>query len=194
MTSVDRSNYHANPEKYSDSPDLIGFNATISAPHMHAFALESMLPYLKPDSRVLDVGSGSGYLSACIASLLGENGVVVGIDHIPGLVEQSMKNVRRDGKEEWLKSGKLQLLIGDGYQGYEKLKPYDVIHVGAAAKEIPKALVDQLALGGILIIPVGHYQQFMTLITKDQDGKLREKKSLAVRYVPLTSADEQLRE
>lgn len=119
---ADRKNYIDSSQvtmAYSDQPLGIGHNATISAPHMHALALELMVPKLQADTqkplKVLDVGSGSGYLSVVIALMLKANGngssnsKVVGIDHIPELVSDSIANVRRDGNGDLLDSGKLVL-------------------------------------------------------------------------------------
>ena len=107
MKAVDRGFYvvkgTGNP--YVDSPQGIGFGATISAPHMHAHCLEVLRPWLKPDARVLDVGSGTGYLTALFAQFVGEKGLVVGVDHIPDLVSQSEKNLRADGKARLLDDG-----------------------------------------------------------------------------------------
>ena len=86
MRKVDRKNYVPRPsDAYQDSPQSIGFGATISAPHMHAHACENLLGFLKPGSKVLDVGCGSGYLLGIFHQLVQPRGVVVGIDHIQGL-------------------------------------------------------------------------------------------------------------
>merc|ERR1712013_649494 len=97
MLSVDRGNY-VSSSPYQDAPQRIGYNITISAPHMHGHALELLKDHLRPGCSALDVGSGSGYLTACMAVMVGETGSVVGIDHVPDLVEESKQNLRRDGK------------------------------------------------------------------------------------------------
>jgi protein-L-isoaspartate(D-aspartate) O-methyltransferase len=142
MLAVDRGNYSRN-NPYMDAPQGIGYGVTISAPHMHAHALELLKDKLMHGDRALDVGSGSGYLTACMAIMLGEKGIAVGIDHIPELVEMSVHNIEKD-QPELLQSGQLRLLLGDGRQGYPDLGPYDAIHVGAAAPVLPQPLVDQL--------------------------------------------------
>ena len=157
MKAVDRGFYvvkgTGNP--YVDSPQGIGFGATISAPHMHAHCLEVLRPWLKPDARVLDVGSGTGYLTALFAQFVGEKGLVVGVDHIPDLVSQSEKNLRADGKARLLDDGVVALAAADGRLGDpEDRGPFDAIHVGAAAA-LPQALVDQLAPGGPAGVPGG---------------------------------------
>ena len=94
MLMVDRGNY-INHNAYMDSPQALGYNITISAPHMHAHALELLRDKLRPGMRALDVGSGSGYLTACMALMVGDRGVAVGIDHIPDLVDLSRANLQK---------------------------------------------------------------------------------------------------
>ena len=134
---------------YDDSPQSIGYAATISAPHMHASACESLLSFLNPGSKVLDIGSGSGYLTHVLAELVKPNGKVVGIDHIQGLVDMATINMGKseEGKS-LLQSGVAKFVKGDGRLGYQEEAPYDAIHVGAAAAEHHASLVDQLKAPG----------------------------------------------
>ena len=104
MLAVDRGRY-VEHRAYEDAPQRIGFNITISAPHMHAHALELLKDTLQPGCRALDVGSGSGYLTACMALMVGTTGKIVGIDHIPELIELSKRNLKDDGHREKLDSG-----------------------------------------------------------------------------------------
>ncbi|MCJ1322387.1 hypothetical protein MMC15_007735 [Xylographa vitiligo] len=148
MLNVDRAHYA--PElPYQDSPQSIGMSATISAPHMHASASESLLPFLHPNSRVLDVGSGSGYLTHVLANLIEPHGKVIGLDHIQGLVDLANRNIGRsvEGKE-LLTSGRVQFVKADGRKGWPEGGPYDAIHVGAAAVEAHGSLVEQLKAPG----------------------------------------------
>ncbi|KAH8103032.1 protein-L-isoaspartate O-methyltransferase [Cristinia sonorae] len=187
MKQVDRANYVLNKHHaYEDSPQPIGYEATISAPHMHAHAAENLQAFLKPGSNVLDVGSGSGYLSAVLHHLVGPSGKVVGIDHVPELVDRSVKNLKADGLGEQLASGSIVMIAGDGRQGYAEGAPYDAIHVGAAAPHMPQALVDQLASPGRMFIPVGDSQQAVYQVDKDQDGNVTQQRLFGVMYVPLT--------
>ena len=152
-SQVDRGHY--SPRfPYEDSPQTIGYeasiaDATISAPHMHAAAAESLLPYLHRGATVLDVGSGSGYLTHVLANLVAPNGQVVGVDHIQGLVNLAEENMRKSEKgKELLGSGRVKFVKADGRLGWKEGAPYDAIHVGAAAAEAHEALIEQLKAPG----------------------------------------------
>ena len=98
--------------------------------------MELLKSHLKPGNRVLDIGSGSGFLTACFANLVRPNGKVIGVDHIPELIQLSESNVRKH-HPELLDSGILEFVIGDGRSGLQRAGPYHAIHVGAAAKTVP---------------------------------------------------------
>ncbi|XP_055524319.1 protein-L-isoaspartate(D-aspartate) O-methyltransferase [Wyeomyia smithii] len=192
MTATDRKFYIAsNLNPYVDSPQRIGHGATISAPHMHAYALELLENHLKADSKVLDVGSGSGYLTACFARYIlrheNSTGIVVGIEHHPKLVELGKNNIKADD-ETLIDTGKVILIEGDGRQGCKEYAPYDCIHVGAAAPETPQELINQLKPGGRLIVPVGPDggTQYLEQYDKDGNGKVSKTRLMGVMYVPLT--------
>jgi len=195
MLKIDRGDF-CPKDPYVDSPQPIGYGATISAPHMHAEALERLQDHLQPGMSVLDVGSGSGYLTTCMAYMVGENGKCVGIEHIKDLVDLSVKNISKN-HADILKSKQLQILNGDGRKGYKDESPYDCIHVGAAAQpEVPKVLCEQLKSGGCMVIPVEEEngEQIFRKYTKSKDGKeITSEDLVAVRYVPLTSAEKQIK-
>jgi len=189
MLGVDRAHY-APSKPYNDSPQSIGHRATISAPHMHASACESLLPFLNPGSKILDIGSGSGYLTHVLAELVKPGGTVIGIDHIQALTDLANSNMKKskEGKE-LLESGTVKFVTGDGRKGYPDGAPYDAIHVGAAAAEHHVALTDQLKAPGRLFGPVEEgWMQYIFVINKKEDGSLERQKLYGVQYVPLTDA------
>ncbi|GMH32929.1 hypothetical protein BSKO_00763 [Bryopsis sp. KO-2023] len=198
MKSVDRGLFVPRKESaYQDAPVPIGFGATISAPHMHAHCLELLAEVLKPGARVLDVGSGSGYLTAVMAYMVrdGDKGRVLGVEHVTELVKRSTQCVEQlEFAKEMMETGNLKIIKGDGQIGYSECAPYDCIHVGAAAPEVPQPLVDQLKVGGRLLIPVGPKgtMQNLTMVVRALDGSVQSKEIMEVVYVPLTSLSNQL--
>ena len=98
--------------------------------------MEILEDNLVPGGRALDVGSGSGYLTTCMALMLGPNGTAVGIEHMPQLQELAKKNINSD-HPELLINNQIELIVGDGRLGYPPKAPYNAIHVGAAAPDVP---------------------------------------------------------
>ncbi|KAL2862903.1 protein-L-isoaspartate O-methyltransferase [Aspergillus lucknowensis] len=207
MMAVDRAHY-APSRPYSDSPQPIGHGATISAPHMHGHACEYLINYLRPGSRVLDIGSGSGYLTHVFANLVvdvssseGLRGQVIGVDHIQGLVDLASHNMRKseDGRK-LLESERVKFFKADGRRGWPEGAPYDAIHVGAAAQELHPLLVEQLRAPGRMFIPVNAEAeqgslagvfgggQYIWVVDKKEDGSVHKEKVFQVSYVPLTDA------
>ena len=187
MQSVDRklfvlSQFHGSA--YEDRPLPIGYDVTISAPHMHAMMLDLMAPHLGPGTSALDVGSGSGYIVACMAKM---GAMAFGIEHIKELIPRSIESIK-----EALSDEPFEIKEGDGRLGWAEHGPYDVIHVGAAAQpEVVDVLMKQLKPSGVLIIPVdlGEYRgQSLFEYSFDNEGKKVEKHICDVAFVPLTNA------
>jgi protein-L-isoaspartate(D-aspartate) O-methyltransferase len=191
MLSTDRGDYapsNSGKAAYEDSPLPIGMSATISAPHMHAHALDLLADRLVSGARVLDIGCGSGYVASCMARMVGAEGLVIGIDHLKPLVDLALENIRKtDG--DLLDSGQLVVLHGDGWKGCPQDTLFDCIHVGAAAETIPTALMEQLNHGGRMVIPVGKQSQYFYQIDRKADGEYIKTQLMPVRYVPLAKTD-----
>ncbi len=168
---------HLRARAYVDVPLPIGHGQTISAPSMIAIMLEAL--NLGVGQKVLEVGAGSGYNAALVYELVRKR--VFTVERIPELVDFARSNLEATGY-----SGKVEVVLGDGTLGYEEEKPYDRILVTAGAPDIPQPLVDQLADGGIVGIPVGKYQAFQEFVTVTKMGNNLKRRSYGgCAFVPL---------
>jgi protein-L-isoaspartate(D-aspartate) O-methyltransferase len=159
---------------YEDSALPIGFHQTASQPSLQALYLKVL--NLRVTDRVLEIGTGSGYLTALLAQLAGH---VYSVERIHEL------SVRARAALDQLRITNVALLVGDGTVGWSRYAPYDAILVSAAAPAIPNALVDQLAVGGRMLIPLGDREmQMLTLVTKTENGLSTEEVGDCV-FVPL---------
>src|SRR5213079_381407 len=160
---------------YEDGPLPIGYDQTISQPYIVAFMTEKLQP--KPDHRVLEVGTGSGYQAAVLAELVAD---VYTIEIVEPLAKNAEATLQR------LDYKNVHLKVGDGYQGLPEEAPFDAIIVTCAPDHVPQQLTDQLKDGGRMVIPVGErFAQQLYLLEK-QNGRLRESAVLPVRFVPMT--------
>jgi protein-L-isoaspartate(D-aspartate) O-methyltransferase len=161
-------------EAYSDAPLPIGWGQTISQPYI--VALMTQLLDLGPNDKVLEIGTGSGYHAAVLSRVAGE---VYTIEIIDQLGRQAKSTLEQLGYQN------VHTRVGDGYQGWPSEQPFDAIILTAAPPKIPQPLIDQLKVGGRMVVPVGSYVQDLMLITKTAQGI--EKKTVApVRFVPMT--------
>ncbi len=181
MRTVPR--HHFVPDQYSreayyDHPLPIGSGQTISQPYIVAFMTE-VLDLQKTD-RVLEVGTGSGYQAAVLAEICDS---VHSVEIIENLGERARKTLENLGYDN------VYVRIGDGYEGWPEAAPFDAIIVTCSPTEIPDPLEEQLAEGGKMIIPVGNvYSQELYFLRKEK-GKLKQKRVLPVRFVPMIRED-----
>jgi protein-L-isoaspartate(D-aspartate) O-methyltransferase len=164
-------------QAYDDRPLSIGYGQTISQPFI--VALMTDLLGVGPDDVVLEIGTGSGYQAAVLAKLADR---VHSIEIIPGLAESAAQRLEALGFDN------VETHLGDGYYGVEAAAPFDAIMVTAAATSVPPPLIAQLKPGGRMVIPVGSSfaLQHLMIVEKDQDGRVRTRQTLPVRFVPLT--------
>lgn len=159
---------------YADHPLPIGLKQTISQPAIVAYMTEAA--DVSKDEKVLEIGTGSGYQAAILGEVAKE---VYTIEIIPELAERAKKILDELGyKNVFVKTG-------NGYLGWPEQAPFDAIVVTAAPAEVPQALVEQLAVNGRMVIPVGTTNQEMVLIQKTREG-VTEKRTIPVRFVPMT--------
>lgn len=160
---------------YEDHPLPIGHGQTISQPLIVAYMTEAA--EISANERVLEIGTGSGYQAAILSEVAKE---VYTIEIIPELAESARRVLSELGYKN------VHSKTGDGYQGWPEHAPFDAIVVTAAPDQIPKSLVDQLALEGKMVIPVGTTNQQMVIVSKTRDGVV-EQKTFPVRFVPMVS-------
>lgn len=162
-------------EAYDDHPLPIGHGQTISQPYIVALMTQLAAP--RPESRALDVGTGSGYQAAVLAELCRE---VHSIEILEPLAAEAAERLKRLGYRN------ITVRTGDGYRGWPDKAPFDLIIVAAAPDHVPQPLIDQLAPGGRLVIPVGDARQELLLIEKGRDGAVRRESVAPVMFVPMT--------
>ena len=160
---------------YQDSPLPIGLGQTISQPYI--VALMTQLGQAGPESKALDVGTGSGYQAAVLAEVAGR---VYSIEILCELAREAEARLARLGYAN------VEVRCGDGYGGWPEAAPFDVIIVAAAPEEIPQPLIDQLAPGGRLVIPVGEGHQELIVVERSRDGAISRFTAGGVRFVPMT--------
>ncbi|MYB36037.1 MAG: protein-L-isoaspartate(D-aspartate) O-methyltransferase [Gammaproteobacteria bacterium] len=161
---------------YVNRPLPIGYGQTISQP----FIVALMTHLLEPTaaSRVLEVGTGSGYQAAVLAKVVD---TVHTIEIIPELAEDASARLKRLGYDN------VEVTVGDGWYGWPEAAPFDAIMVTAVGEDVPKKLVQQLRPGGRLVLPIGNdFDQNLAVVEKAEDGEITMRHVLPVRFVPLT--------
>jgi protein-L-isoaspartate(D-aspartate) O-methyltransferase len=175
MRSVPRESFvpvEAKARAYDDAALALGHGQTISQPYVVALICQALS--LEGDELLLDVGTGSGYQAAVLDELAGR---VVSVERIPELAEQARGNLAATGHS------RVEVLVGDGTLGVPSRAPFGAIAVAAAAAELPEALLQQLAPGGRLVLPLGRELVRVT----NADGHLRMERLAPVRFVPLVA-------
>lgn len=161
-------------QAYNDYPLPIGYGQTISQPYIVAYMTETVIP--EKNKTALEIGTGSGYQAAVLAEIVDS---VYTIEIVPELADESAARLKMLGYSN------IKVKSGDGYNGWPEHAPFDIILVTAAAGEIPKPLINQLAENGRLVIPVGEtgaVQELILLVKKK--GKIEKKRLTFVRFVP----------
>lgn len=177
MRSVRRHRYVPDNMRryaYYDEPLPIGYEQTISQPYIVAYMTESL--GLKGNEKVLEIGTGSGYQAAVLAEVVKE---VYTIEIVEPLAERAEESLREEGYSN------VHCRAGDGYQGWPEAAPFDAVIITAAPPRIPEPLIEQLKVGGRMIVPVGTLYQELVLLTKKKKG-VEKQRLLPVRFVPMT--------
>lgn len=161
-------------EAYEDHPVPIGYGQTISQPYIVAYMTEVIDP--QPDDKVLEIGTGSGYQAAILAEIVDS---VFTIEIVPPLGKRARERLQRLGY------GNIEVKIADGYYGWKEHAPFDAIVVTAAAEYIPPPLLQQLKVGGKMVIPVGSpfFTQMLVLVEK-KENEIVTKNLMPVQFVP----------
>lgn len=159
---------------YADTPLEIGYGQTISAPHMVAIMLEAL--DIKEDSRVLEIGTGTGYHASLVA-YIARRGHVYTVERVKELAEKARKNFNELGLKN------ITVIIGDGSVGLREYAPYDRIYATCSAPSIPEELIEQLARGGKLLVPVGRIFGELWMVEKNDEIKRRSLGGCA--FVPM---------
>jgi protein-L-isoaspartate(D-aspartate) O-methyltransferase len=160
---------------YEDRPLPIGRGQTISQPYIVGYMTEAL--QLEAAHNVLEIGTGSGYQAAILADIVKQ---VYSIEIVPDLAESARLVLAQNGYRN------VEVRTGNGYLGWPDRAPFDRIIVTAAPPEIPQALIDQLAVGGVMVAPVGSSSQEIVVITRTPDGVTR-KRTIEVRFVPMVA-------
>jgi protein-L-isoaspartate(D-aspartate) O-methyltransferase len=163
-------------QAYEDHPVPVGYGQTISQPYIVGLMTELLEP--RKDSKVLEIGTGSGYQAAVLSGLVQQ---LFSIEIVPELARSSAALLDKLGYRN------VTVRWGDGYKGWPEQAPFDRIIVTAAPPELPKALLDQLKPGGKLVAPVGStvFGQDLIVVDKTPDGKLRRRSVIPVMFVPM---------
>ena len=164
---------------YDDYPLPIGEEQTISQPYI--VALMTDLLDLKGNEKILEIGTGSGYQAAVLSQLVDSVYTIEIVESLANTAKKRLDNLNYKN---------VVVKHGDGYKGWPSLAPFDAIIVTAAPEKVPQTLIDQLKVGGCIVIPVGDKWQELQLITKSSSDKIKRKTVIPVRFVPMVHPTE----
>ena len=179
MGKIPRENFVLTEERhlaYRDGPLPIGQRQTISQPYIVAYMTEHL--DVRPDHRVLEIGTGSGYQTALLSTCAAK---VFTVEIVEGLAVRA-----RHVLQEQLGLANIQFRIGNGFYGWPEMAPFDRIMLTAAPLSVPEVLFKQLNVGGKLIAPLGEFFQKLVIFEKLEDEVIKETPLLDVRFVPMT--------
>jgi len=198
FSCVDRGDFAPDVRwAYEDGALPIGAGAQISAPHVHASALDLLCAHLPSISsevvRVLDIGSGSGYMCTLLAHIVLDVGKVTAIEHIEELATSSRQNVAQRHGDLLAAGGNLEILCEDALRLAERsdlVECFDLVHCGAALEQVPQWLLRLLRPGGRAVLPLGPTDapQRLSAVDKAPDGSISQTEHIHVLYVPVTTA------
>jgi len=190
MLRINRRNFVLTDEDaFIDNAKLIGWATTISQPSMQALTLQILSEFLMPAKKALDIGTGSGYITACMAEIMGPKGIVYSVDHFPEILQYAGNAIKKNN--QYLLDY-IRFVEADGREGLAKYAPYDVIHLGGAVEEMPKDIINQLVEGGLIFAPIGGDKQRIFIWEKEKGGNLKMEGMIEVQYGPLMSIEDHL--
>lgn len=166
---------------FYDGPLSIGYGQTISQPYIVAYMTEML--NLVTDDRVLEVGTGSGYQTAVLAELAREVYTIECVEKLSLGAQEKLKELRYEN---------ITFRVGDGSLGWPEAAPFDAIIVTAAPEKMPETLIEQLAIGGRMIVPVGRFEQYLYRIVRKEDG-FDKKVLIGVRFVPMVGKIQEMK-
>ena len=201
LQSIDRAEFviessfnHA----YLDTALSIGWNTTISAPHMHMYTLNYIANFIKNfkicNFKAIDIGSGGGFMTLALSKLLGPYSEATALDHISDIIDFAKSNISKS-HAHYIETKRIQFICGDALSPSSYLDgPYHIIHVGAACTKVPELLINLLLPGGMIWIPVGPKNEAkkIMVIIKKENGEIKKESLIDVSYSEMQTVEEQM--